>query len=243
MVAPSFRPARPRRAFEEILEQIRGKLRNGELRPGDRLPTERDMADQFAVGRNTVREALRMLEITGLIELRRGAAGGAFIAQADPARFATSMSDMLELSGFTLADITEARRWVEAVVVRVACERADDELIARLEANVAEASRLAESGQFELRATVNIEFHTILAEATGNPVMIALMHSLLGAMLSLILNVGSPMDAATVLASRRRFLDALRRRDAVTAVTEMDDHLDRIWAFGEQLSRDGDPGD
>jgi len=233
MAAPVFRPARPRRALDEITEQIREKWRNGTLRPGDRLPAERDMAEQFGVGRNTVREALRMLEITGLIEMRRGATGGAFIAGANPAKVASSMAEMLELSGFTLTDLTEARREIEAAVIRLACERADDQLLARLQENVDEATRLAESGEWKLRAAVNIEFHTILATATSNAVMIAIMHALMGVMLSTVLDGFGPMDANTVLESRRRFLDALRRRDAQAATAEMDRHLTRIWESAE----------
>lgn len=239
MAAPAFRPARPRRALDEIIEQIRARVRSGDLRPGDRLPSEREMAEQFSVGRNSVREALRMLEIIGLIELRRGATGGAFIAHADPAKIATTMSDMLEFSGFTLADLTEARRWVEETVVGVACERADEALLARLEANIAQAERLARSDDaaIETRATVNLEFHTILATATGNPVMIALMHSLMGVMLTLVLDGGEPMDPDTVISSRRRVLDAMRRRDSRAAVDEMNDHLIRVWKWSDAAQR------
>ena len=90
-----FSPARGRRAFDDIIEQIRERLKNGELKPGDRLPSERFLAEQFDVSRNTVREALRMLEIAGLIVIRKGSAGGGFIAPNGPDVVARNVSGMV----------------------------------------------------------------------------------------------------------------------------------------------------
>jgi DNA-binding FadR family transcriptional regulator len=234
MATPTFQPAKPRRAFDEIIAQVREMVRKGELVPGDRLPAERALAEQFAVSRNTVREALRMLEISGLIQLRRGASGGAFIAEADPSKVASSMSDMLELNQFSLTDLTEARGWLEALVARVACERADEEMLTRLDDNVAEAARLSDRGDWERKAIVNVEFHNILAEATGNPVMVAMMKGLMEVMTKIVLRLG-PTEGDIVLRSRRRFMKHLHNRDADAAVEEMYSHLKRmhkLWVAG-----------
>jgi GntR family transcriptional repressor for pyruvate dehydrogenase complex len=234
MATPMFQPAKPRRAYDEILAQIRERVSRGELVPGDRLPAERALAEQFAVSRNTVREALRMLEISGLIQLRRGAAGGAFIAQADSSKVASSMSDMLELSQFSLSDLTEARGWLEALIVRVACQRADAEALDALDANVEEVARLSEAGDWERKALVNVEFHNLLAEATGNPVMVAMMQGLMDVMTKIVLRLG-PTEGDVVLQSRRRLMKHLRDRDVDAAVDEMHNHLQRmhkIWIDG-----------
>lgn len=227
MATPTFRPARPRRAFDEIIEQVRGMVRSGELRPGDRLPAERALAEQFAVSRNTVREALRMLEISGLIKLKRGASGGAFIADADTGKVATSMTDMLELGQLSLTDLTEARTWIESTVLRVACDRMTDEIFARLEANVAEATRLSELKDWEQKAKVNVQFHIILAEATTNPVMVAITQVVMQVMEKVVLAVG-PTEGDVVLKSRRRLLKHLKNRDADAAVAEMERYLKRM---------------
>src|SRR5215468_2046364 len=76
-----FSPVQTTRVFEEIASQVRSQLATGRLRPGDRLPSERDLAQQLGVGRNSVREALRALEVSGILRLHKGGAGGAFIAQ------------------------------------------------------------------------------------------------------------------------------------------------------------------
>lgn len=234
MATPTFQPAKPRRAFDEIIAQVREMVRRGELKTGDRLPAERALAEQFAVSRNTVREALRMLEISGLIQLRRGATGGAFIAEADPSKVASSMSDMLELNQFSLSDLTEARGWLEGVIVRVACTRADDEMLDRLDANVEEASRLSDARDWERKAAVNVHFHTLLTEATGNPVLVAMMKGLMDVMLRIVLSVG-PTEGDVVLRSRRTLMKHLRARDADAAVDEMYRHLQRM----EKLWLDG----
>lgn len=234
MATPIFQPARPRRAFDEIIAQVRDMVRKGDLVTGDRLPAERALAEQFAVSRNTVREALRMLEISGLIKLRRGAAGGAFIAEADPSKVAASMSDMIELSQFSLTDLTEARGWLEGMVARIACDRADENALERLDANVAEVVRLTDAGDWEKKAHVNVEFHNLLAEATGNPVMVSLMQGVMEVMLKIVLTMG-PTEDDVVIRSRKRFMKHLHNRDADAAVNEMQRHLERMhkmWVDG-----------
>ena len=78
-----FDPIPTRRIFEEIADQIRQRIYDGDLKPGDRLPGERDLASQFGVGRMVVREALRTLEEGGLVQIKKGSDGGAFVKEAD----------------------------------------------------------------------------------------------------------------------------------------------------------------
>jgi DNA-binding FadR family transcriptional regulator len=230
-----FQPARPRRAFDEIISQIRDLLQRGELKPGDRLPSERSLSEQFAVSRNTVREALRMLEISGLITLKKGATGGAFISEADPSVVARSLSDTLKLTDFSLGDITEARLWIESIVVRVACERMTEEQLAALETNVKEAAKLTDARDWERKALVHLEFHNLLADATGNPLMAIVMRSMMDMMRDVVLSVG-PTQSDFMLRSRRRLLTKFRKRDVEGAVLEMERYLKRLhklWLSGE----------
>ncbi|TDD87979.1 FadR family transcriptional regulator [Actinomadura darangshiensis] len=225
-----FRPARPRRAFDEIIGQIRALIENGELRPGDRLPSERVLAEQFAVSRNTVREALRMLEISGLVLLKRGATGGAFISRADSSVVTSSLTDALLLTDFSLADVTDATRRIATVVTVAACEVITDEGLAELEANVEEVAKLVKAAEWERKAQVNLEFQRLLARATGNPVLVIIMDSLIGVLREVIQNVGPRQDDFT-LRSRRRLLKHLSARDADGAAAEIERYLDRLHAL------------
>lgn len=113
---PMFRPARPQRAVDQIVGQIEGLLRDGKLRPGDRLPSERALAEQFAVSRNTVREALRILEFNGMLVLKRGSTGGAFVTQPDTGASVRGIADALDRAGFPARDLKAARTSLEGLV-------------------------------------------------------------------------------------------------------------------------------
>lgn len=113
---PMFRPARPQRAVDQIVAQVESLLHDGKLRPGDRLPSERALAEQFAVSRNTVREALRILEFNGMLVLKRGSTGGAFVTQPDTGAAARGVVDALDRAGFPARDVKAARASLEALV-------------------------------------------------------------------------------------------------------------------------------
>lgn len=219
-----FRPLRSRRVFEDIIDQIRGELLAGSLNPGDKLPAERELAEQFEVSRTAVREALRTLEVSGAIELRKGARGGAFIREADPSAIAQSMGDYLRLGHITLEHLTEARRWIESLVVEIACERATAEDFALLEENVRIGERLLEAGRLREKVDVNIEFHVILARATKNPVLI-LNVELIMDLTRHFAHMAEPDTAPYHLEWRRRLLDLIRRGDRPAAVAAMEERL------------------
>jgi GntR family transcriptional regulator, transcriptional repressor for pyruvate dehydrogenase complex len=225
----AFAPVRGRRAFDEIIDQLRSRLRTGDLRPGDRLPSERSLAEQFQVSRNTVREALRMLEISGLIQIRRGATGGGFVSQSEPRVVARGLSDALLLSTFSLSDLTEVRHWLGLVVTRLACERATEEDLQRLEANVEQAEHFTRTEEWERRSVVNHEFLDLLAAATANPVLEIFQHSVTEVIREIVSAIG-PIPGEALLESRRRLLAHLRARDAEGAAAEMDRHLEWVHA-------------
>src|ERR1700726_4340328 len=120
----TFRPIHTRRAFEEICERIREQLALGVLKPGDKLPPERDLAQQLGVSRNVLREALRSLEMAGVLRLRKGVKGGAFIQEGDTSRMNEVMRDMLSLGTISVRELSEARIHVLDLAVRLACVNA-----------------------------------------------------------------------------------------------------------------------
>lgn len=229
-----FRPARPRRAFEEIIGQIKAMIEDGTLQPGDRLPPERALAEQFAVSRNTVREALRMLEIAGIVQLRRGASGGSFISPQGSSLDAGTLSNALEVTDFSLANIVETLRDLSSITAATAIERMSDEDIAKLEDNVQRAAELTEAGEWEEKMRVSLQFYAIMAEATENPVLVLIVRTLLDVTEKLILRVGVTHDDS-IVRSRRALLKALRARDSDAALAELARHftkLHKMWLSG-----------
>jgi GntR family transcriptional repressor for pyruvate dehydrogenase complex len=220
----SFSAAKTTRLFEEISRQIGEQIQSGVLSAGEKLPNERDLASTFAVSRHVVREALRSLESIGQLELKKGAAGGAFIAKSNGQPLTKIMRGMFAVGGVTLAQLTEARLAVESAVIKVACEIANEADLGALEANIEEAERETLAGNLATKTRLNVEFHLLLAGLTGNPILIMVMKSLMSILTEFIAEVGSVMGV-DVIKSRRRFIKHLRARNPAQAVKEMEQHL------------------
>ncbi len=223
-----FRPVRTTRAFEEIADQIRRELSRRRLRAGDRLPPERVLAEQFGVSRNTLREALRSLENSGLLRLQKGATGGAFVRESTGEAIITGLRDMFHLGAIQPEHLTEARVLIESIVVRVACDRATADDVAALNANI-EAAEKAARGKlpFYEQAALHLDFHRVLARATRNPVMSIVMEALIDVMQHFIREIGQTRNP-WVMPSRRRFMKHFEARNADAAAAEMEQHLERL---------------
>lgn len=223
----SFRPVSKRRAFEEIASQIRAQLSSRALKAGDRLPPERELAADFGVSRNTLREALRSLEIAGLIELRKGAAGGAFIRVGGGEAAVTGFADLYRIGAIRPEHVTEARIIVGTEVARLAALRITDDDLKALTENVQAAEKATAAGDSARRAELNFEFHRLLARVTRNPVLIILTDALLEMTRHLVEQIGYRPNRY-VLPSRRRLLARLEKGDAKGAAREMEALLKRL---------------
>ncbi|WP_428667835.1 FadR/GntR family transcriptional regulator [Reyranella sp.] len=226
-MSQAFDPIKRRRLSDQVSAEIQVRIASGELKSGDKLPPEREMAESFKVSRGAVREALRNLERSGLVALQAGARGGAFIGHGDPNLISDSFRNLYQLGSVSLDELTEARLWLASTVVRIACARATEEDLDALTANVDEAERLIKAKRFEEKIDVQIEFHNILARCTRNAVMQMLMGATMEVMRDFAHAAGGERNDLTIKA-RRRLLAALRERDAEAAVAAMTDHLEEL---------------
>lgn len=215
------------RISEIIVDQIRLLIRRGQLRPGDRLPPERDLCERFGVSRVTVREALRMLESSGLVEIRVGARGGAFVTAPTSDRVGEGLADLLSLSVVSAADVTEARTILEVGIVPLVCERANEEDFAEL-AQMCERSKVAlHTEEYSMR--MSTEFHIRVAQATHNPAVAMIVESIRG---SILRSMEQAREAALEMRhlgsqEHERFVQAVRARDSQAATHIMREHLER----------------
>lgn len=215
------------RISEVIVEQIRMLMRQGQLKPGDRLPAERDLCEQFGVSRVTVREALRMLESSGLVEIRVGARGGAFMTAPSSDRVGEGLADMLSLSVVTAAEVTEVRLIFEMGIVPLVCERATEEDLAELE-EICERSHAAlRSGEYTM--ALSAEFHARVAQAAHNAAATMLVESFRGPILMSLEEArqAAPEMGRLGTTEHQRFVRAVRRRDPAAATKIMREHLER----------------
>ncbi len=225
-----FAPVEARRASDEIINQIRERLETGELRTGDRLPSERELAETFNVSRNTVREALRGLERSGVLELRKGATGGAFIADQVGSTVVSAFSDLFALGLVSPEHLAEARAVVGGAAARLVCERASDDHIEQLRDCVERASAAARVGDIATRSETNFEFHHLLAEASGNPILVILTEAISEVNRRFAEAAGPPPNRQIVPA-RERLMGCLLERDAEGAVHEITDQIRSVEKF------------
>ncbi len=175
---PRFAPIRTKRVFEEICEQVRREMAAGSLRPGDKLPPERELALKLGVSRAAVREALRSLEIAGVVGLHKGAHGGAFILKGDPDIVTRSIRDMFHLGRISLDNLTEARTLVMQMAMELVCARIRPTAVAALEKNVDRLTTLRTSGKASARVAISAEFYRLISQATDNTVLQVIIEAL-----------------------------------------------------------------
>jgi len=227
--AVQFQPIRVRRGFEEIYDRIRAEIAAGRLRPGDRLPAEREMATQFGVSRQAVREALRGLQVSGLIQSRVGVGGGSFILKGDPALVIRGLEDLAVLGTLSYDSLLEARILITSDAVRLVCERATSEDFDRLDANTDELEILTQRGLLGERAHRRVDFYQILSEITHNEVFALLLDSLTS-IVRMRIDTSNVPPMEGVIPLRREFVEALRQRRAEDAIRLLVGHFNRLEA-------------
>lgn len=223
----AFRPITPKRAVDEITAQIRERISSGEFRPGNRLPSQRDLAEQFQVSRNTVREAIASLEDIGLVTVTRGATGGAFVSLGTSSGIVTSLSDLFSIGVITPQNLREARAIVGKAAAELAAERATDLDIALLQDIVDRASAYAAKGDIAQRSEANFRFHIELARISGNPILEYLTDAVIHINRKIAARYEAPPNDI-VIPFRRRLMTLIKQKRSAEAGMEMVNFLDSL---------------
>ncbi len=170
-----FHPAPPGRALEHVVNELQRTISNGELVPGQKLPAEPQLAIQLGVSRSALREALKALELSGYLTVRRGYGGGTFIAEAEPAEFTVVPAPAIPTLRVSLRELAEVRSAIEPAAAALAAPPRFDRLIALHACNRDLRDQSDQPGR--ILASV-VQFHQAVAHACGNPVFIALLEGL-----------------------------------------------------------------
>jgi DNA-binding FadR family transcriptional regulator len=234
----AFQRVRTRRSFEAVCDQIRQQLAKGELRPGDRLPSEKELTEQFDISRSCVREALRSLEAAGLVEVRTGIHGGFYISNgsATASGLAQSVQDMVSLGQISIADVTEARVELMCMAIRLACTRATEEDFAAIEADIHYHTELFRTGRGSRNTKSVVEFYRLIARATHNEVIVMMVDALSEIIRTLLARV-DPQPRKDLMQVRRKVLALMRARDPEGAAKAMSAHLGRVNDYLESENR------
>jgi len=212
MKTVQFQPASGLRLADEVARQIKENILNGKLIVGDRLPPERELAKIFNTSSVVLREALHQLQASGLLVIKRGATGGAFISQPNYSLVSKSLSTLLQFGRATIDQLTEARIALEPEVAALAAERRTDEDIATLQKNVDDSN--TEPVSSPERRILHLEFHRLLATITGNPFFIAGVNSIID---NLEFNISKAKLGKTAVSET-----TCHHTDLIKAITDQD---------------------
>jgi GntR family transcriptional regulator, transcriptional repressor for pyruvate dehydrogenase complex len=218
------RPSRKVTAAELVVAQVRGLIERGEVRSGDRLPPERELAQQLGVSRPSVRSGLKSLAAMGVVQIRQGA--GTFITGGPPVLGSEPLQFLAALHGFSRAQMFEARLVLEVAVAGLAAERAaPDTLMVISDETTGMFASLDQPGPF---LDHDIRFHQAVAAASGNPI--------LGSVVEMVAKIFYEFRQARIHAAKdlklaaeehRAIYQAIRAGDPERARTAMGDHLRR----------------
>jgi GntR family transcriptional repressor for pyruvate dehydrogenase complex len=223
-----------RRIFEEILRQLEEAVLVGRLKEGDRLPPERELATTFNVGRSTLREALRALEMLGVVSTRRGAgsASGSFIVASAPSAFAAALRFQAALRKIPVEDFVDLRLVLESLVVERAAARSSDIDIDGLRDLVQAMRDAATPAEFH---EYDAAFHVQLAVESGNGLIPVFMEALRGALSREMVRASVRLpdwqgEKRLLIEEHEAIIRALAAGDAVAAVAEIRSHITRFYA-------------
>ncbi len=221
----SFEAIKRSALAEEISAKLLDLIKEKQLRPGDKLPPERELATMMKVSRPSLREALRALSIMNVVEIRQG--NGTYVTSLDPQLLVEHLDFVFSLDDSTFLQLLEARRIVEVGLVGLAAERISDEQIAELDIFLAQSVESARDSQAALEA--DLVLHAHITEAAANPILARFMASIsqLG-LASRRRTIEIPGVAEQAAQDHRAIVAALKARDPEAARRAMLAHLDNI---------------
>jgi GntR family transcriptional repressor for pyruvate dehydrogenase complex len=221
-----FKPIRPKKLSEEIVAQIQARISDGQLKPGDRIPSERELASALGVSRPSVREAIMMLDAMGLLEARQG--GGTYVRSLTESSLGSPLTEMIEKDPKLLNDLLEVRIGLECWSASLAATRANDDDLKIIGSYLEE---MRKSGKYGWDPEVDSKFHYAIATATHNTIQLHVLntvHGLFTATIELALHKfysSRPDYIETLLNQHQAIYDNIAAHDTDGARNAMAEHL------------------
>jgi DNA-binding FadR family transcriptional regulator len=228
MATNGWEPVQRIRTYEQVMAQIEERILDGRLKAGDKLPSERELAQSLGISRPSLRESLRVLEALGLVEIHRGGEGGAVLVQTPGDGMVNLLKLQIALAHFSWKDVLETRLVLEVWSVEEAAYRADEddhralaEILDRMD------DPTIDSAEFN---RLDAAFHVRIAESTGNALTSHFMGSLRTAIHRQMVEMYARLEdwretAKTVRAEHREILAAIIDRDGHRAAEDVRQHI------------------
>ena len=216
---------RKNRRYEQVAEQIQGLIARGVLKPGDRLPPERDLVSKFGVGRGSIRDAIRTLEVMGIVEPRQG--HGTVVRELSADSLVVPLASVLSQKRHLVAELIDVRRMIEPALAARAARNATPEEVARLEDVLRRQQVKMRRGEPGIEE--DSEFHYAIAVAARNTVVLRVLDVLMDLLReSRARSLQVPGRLERSFAGHQRVLRAIKRRDAAGAERAVRQHLMEI---------------
>lgn len=234
---PIYRAVKTSRLYELIVRQVEESILKGQLKPGDQLPAERDLAQRFGVSRTAVREAVKTLREKGLVEAYSGR--GTFVTNGTSHAIRQSLDVLVRINqqeGWT--HLAELRSVLEPEIAALAAPRIEEQLLVTMREAVAAMDRSLHDPDAYVEA--DLDFHLALAEAAGNPLILSLLDSIVGLLReqrSRIFRVEGGPERGQF--HHKRILAAVEGRNAEGAREAMRDHLQQVVGDSDVAGKDG----
>lgn len=228
-----FKRLKTRRIFEEVSAEIKQMVFSGILKPGDKLPSEIALAEKFGVSRQTVREAFRRLELSGIISVQKGALGGPMVVDTILNSISELFADAFRMKKIEVDELTKARLNIETMVLRNVFEVRDSRALDAIKEAVLEAQIKLEGEGIARAFEDNIVFHKRLALATHNTVLVIVVEALMTVVAHFhsFLRVG-PATIKSAYENHIRIIDAIEQGDQRRAEAELKNdilYIDRVY--------------
>jgi DNA-binding FadR family transcriptional regulator len=232
----TIRVVEPTRLFQQVAQDIEDRIRSGEWAVGHRLPAERELIKRFNVSRSVLREALIVLELKGLVEIRVGA--GTYVRRSGEE--AAPPPDASALAAATPFELLLARRMVESEVARLAALTATPDDLARMKAALDQMA--GDPEPYMLRHVADRAFHLAIAEATRNSALVFVVSAYWDRYRRVIVNHASaearrPENRQPAIADHEAIYRCIADRDGAGAAAAMQAHLDRVGRFLSSFQR------
>jgi len=221
-----YLPIQTERLYEQIVVQIENRIMTGQLKLGEQLPAERELAEQFAVSRTAVREAVKILREKGLIEIRPGR--GTFVRNGTTGAVRQSLGLLMKFeSGKDLVNLVEVRELLEPEIAALAATRISDEYISAM----AEAIQTMDTAleNVDVFVEADLDFHLALAEGTQNPIIPILMDSIIELLREQRKRTGlADGGLGRGQTHHKKIMAAILQRDPQAARQAMQDHMQQV---------------
>lgn len=228
-IMEKFHPVKSKKISERIVQQIKNAIFRKTMKPGDKIPPERELVERFRASRISVREALKNLETLGFLTIKPGS--GVFVAEVNSKSMSESLSSILRIQKTSINELTEARIILEPTIAKLAAEKITPENLIRLEQNISEASKRVQSNS--PCPAQNIEFHSLIAEATHNTVITLTMKTLLEVVKEMTLEITDNLPKRIKISRHavdfhKKILKALREKNSQKVYELMLKHISQI---------------